>query len=148
MDKLKYVFLGFAAAFAAMFFFGAGLSYADKPAFCGSCHSMGHVYRTWQASQHKQFSCGDCHLPQNSLFYKLYVKGENGMRHTYHETLRDYPVTIAFTPSAKVIADGNCLRCHGSTVQQTHLSEPGQSCTTCHRGMVHGQGLEEGVSRR
>ena len=62
--------------------------------------------------------------------------------------LGDYPVTIAFTPSAKVIADGNCLRCHGSTVQLTHLSEPGQSCTTCHRGMVHGQGLEEGVSRR
>lgn len=146
MGAFKFFFIGVAAAFCAMLFFGAGLSYADKPTFCGSCHSMNLVYASWQQSNHKQFSCGDCHLPQNSLISKLYVKGENGMRHTFHETLRDYPVTIAFTAAAKTIADGNCLRCHASTVEETHLSEGEQSCSSCHRGVVHGQGLIRRVS--
>ncbi|EAX46321.1 hypothetical protein TcarDRAFT_0006 [Thermosinus carboxydivorans Nor1] len=89
-NSLKFVLLGFAGAAVAFLIAGAGLAYADKASFCGSCHSMQWVYSTWKESNHKQFTCGDCHLPQEALGAKLYVKAENGIRHTYHEVLRDY----------------------------------------------------------
>lgn len=127
-----------------MLMFGAGLSYADKPMFCGSCHSMQHVYATWHASSHQEFTCGDCHLPHDNIFYKYYVKGENGMRHTYHEVLRDYPDTIDTTAAANQIANKNCLRCHAYTVSNTALHYGDDDCTRCHRGLPHGRGSNEG----
>ncbi|MEG6584928.1 cytochrome c3 family protein [Dendrosporobacter sp. 1207_IL3150] len=143
-NALKLIFLGFCGAVIGMLLFGAGLSYADKPSFCGSCHSMQHVYNTWQVSSHQQFTCGDCHLPQDNIFSKLYVKGENGMRHTYHEVLRDYPNTIEFTETAEQIANKNCLRCHAYVVKNTFLSHGDTSCISCHRGLPHGRGGSEG----
>ena len=143
-NAIKLILLGIVAAVAGMGIFGAGFAYADKPSFCGSCHSMQHVYVTWQASNHKQFTCGDCHLPQDNIFAKLYTKGENGMRHTYHEVLRDYPDHIAFTQTARVIANKNCLRCHASTVEDTFMSAGGADCTKCHRTVPHRQILPAG----
>lgn len=142
-NALKLVLLGFAGAVLAMAVFGAGFAYADKPSFCGSCHSMEHVTLTWQASNHKQFTCGDCHLPQDSLVSKLYVKGENGMRHTYHEVLRDYPDTISFTAAAADIVNKNCLRCHASTVENTFMAGGGD-CRKCHRNLPHRQYVPTG----
>jgi cytochrome c nitrite reductase small subunit len=136
--------LGAAAAALGLVVAGAGLAYADKASFCGSCHSMQFVYQTWNASGHKQFTCGDCHLPQENLGYKLYVKGENGVRHVYHEVLRDYPENIKVTPMAKAIASQNCLRCHATTVENTFMSAGGQNCITCHKGIVHGQNVIKG----
>lgn len=143
-NALKLILLGVAAAVLGMAIFGAGFAYADNPSFCGSCHSMKHVALTWQTSNHKQFTCGDCHLPHDSLIYKLYVKGENGMRHTYHEVLRDYPDTIPFTATARKIANQNCLRCHASTVEDTFMSAGGADCTKCHRTIPHRQSQPDG----
>lgn len=142
--SLTLIIIGAAGALLGVFIAGAGLAYADKASFCGSCHSMQHVYATWAGSQHKQFTCGDCHLPQDSLAYKLYIKAENGMRHTYHETLRDYPDNIKITPEAKGIADQNCLRCHTTTVENTFMAAGGQTCIKCHRGLVHGKIVMKG----
>jgi cytochrome c nitrite reductase small subunit len=143
-NSIILILLGAFGALVGLFAFGAGLSYADKPQFCGSCHSMQHVYTTWQNSSHRQLSCGDCHLPQDNIIYKFYVKGENGMRHTYHETVRDYPNTIAFTETANKIANKNCLRCHAYTVKNTTLSHGDDDCTRCHRSFPHGRGSIEG----
>jgi len=142
--SIKLILIGFAGAVIGLLVFGAGLSYADKPSFCGSCHSMQHVYATWQQSSHQHFTCGDCHLPQDSLPAKLYVKGENGMRHTYHEVLRDYPDTIEFTAAAKQIANKNCLRCHAYVVGNTFMAEGSGDCIACHRSLIHGRGQVEG----
>lgn len=140
-----YIFsIGVLAALFGFFVFSAGLAYADKASFCGSCHSMQFVYQTWGESVHKQFTCGDCHLPQDSFAHKLYIKSENGIRHVYHETLRDYPENIKVTPTAKAIANQNCLRCHATTVENTFMAAGGQSCIKCHRGVVHGQNVVKG----
>lgn len=143
-NGLKLLGIGFIAASLAYLIAGAGLAYADKPSFCGSCHSMEWVYNTWAGSNHKQFTCGDCHLPQEALVAKLYVKAENGIRHTYHEVLRDYPEAIKLRGDAVGIVNKNCLRCHASTVGNTPLSVGGQSCIKCHRGIVHGQNMPRG----
>ncbi|MDD4601763.1 Cytochrome c-type protein NrfH [bioreactor metagenome] len=143
-NAIKLILLGVVAAVLGMGLFGAGFAYADNPRFCGSCHSMQHVTQTWQASNHKQFSCGDCHLPQDSLVAKLYTKGENGMRHTYHEVLRDYPDNIRFTENARVIANKNCLRCHASTVEDTFMVAGEPNCTKCHRTIPHRQSQPDG----
>lgn len=143
-NALKLILLGVVAAVLGMAIFGVGFAYADNPSFCGSCHSMKHVTLTWQTSNHKQFTCGDCHLPHDSLIYKLYIKGENGMRHTYHEVLRDYPDTIPFTTTARNIANQNCLRCHASTVEDTFMSAGGADCTKCHRTIPHRQSQPDG----
>lgn len=144
INTIRLVSLGFIAAITGMLFFATGLSYADKPTFCGSCHSMQHVYTTWQNSSHQHFTCGDCHLPQENIIAKLYVKGENGLRHTYHEVLRDYPDTISFTTTANGIANNNCLRCHAYVVAPTPLAAGERNCIHCHRNLIHGRGQIEG----
>lgn len=143
-NTVRLVILGFCGAVAGMLLFGAGLSYADSPAFCGSCHSMQHVSATWRESSHQHFTCGDCHLPQDSIAAKLYTKAENGMRHTYHEVLRDYPDTIVFTADAAAIANKNCLRCHAYVVGNTALAHGDGNCLSCHRGLPHGRGSSKG----
>ncbi len=143
---LTLVLIGVAGALIAGSIAGAGLAYADNASFCGSCHSMRYEYSTWAGSQHKQFTCGDCHLPQDSLARKLYVKTESGVRDVYHETLRDYPENIRMRPETKGITDNNCLRCHAATVENTFMAGGGESCIKCHRGIVHGRfAVKEGV---
>lgn len=143
-NAIKLILLGVVAAVVGMVSFGAGLAYADNPAFCGSCHSMKHVTLTWQASNHKQFSCGECHLPHDSLINKIYTKMYTGMRDTYHETLRDYPDTIPITQTGRNIAIKNCLRCHASTVEDTFMATGEADCIKCHRTVPHRQSQPDG----
>ncbi|WP_425060684.1 Cytochrome c nitrite reductase subunit NrfH [Sporomusa carbonis] len=141
LDKksLTLILLGMVAAFAGLAVAGGGMAYADNAAFCSSCHSMQRVAATWQVSNHRQFTCGDCHLPHDNIVHKMYVKSQTGMHDTYHEFLRDYPDTIKLTANARAIVDSNCLRCHAYTVGNTPLAAGGQQCTKCHRGMIHNQ---------
>ena len=145
---LAFIAAGIAIGFALMLLLAGGIAYGDRPSFCGSCHSMQKVYATWSHSNHKQFSCGDCHLPQNNLAYKLFVKAENGMRHSYHETLRDYPETIRLKPASQEILQANCRRCHASTIESTFMDNDGrQSCTQCHPGVAHEKTIFKGGIR-
>lgn len=146
-NSIMLVLFGALAAVIGLAIAGGGIAYADKPSFCSSCHSMKHVAVTWQMSNHRQFSCGDCHLPQENIVEKMLVKGQTGMHDTYHEFLRDYPDTIKVSSKGRTIIEGNCLRCHAYTVANTFMSTGGQSCTKCHRGMIHGQNMtKEGVT--
>lgn len=145
-NSLKLLLLGALAAVAAMAVAGGGIAYADKASFCSSCHSMQFAAATWQASNHRQFSCGDCHLPQENMVEKLIVKNQTGIHDTYHEFLRDYPDTIRLSAGGRAIVERNCLRCHAYTVANTAMAAGGQSCTKCHQGLIHNRlVVKEGV---
>lgn len=134
--KLALVVLVVAAVLAMAA--GAGYAYSDSPQFCGSfCHSMASSHETWLASNHKQFKCTECHLPQDNLVAKMIAKGQTGMSDTYHEVVRDYPENIRITEKGKAIVQDNCLRCHKSTVENTFMANGQDDCTRCHRGLVH-----------
>jgi cytochrome c nitrite reductase small subunit len=117
---------------------------AGKPVFCASCHSMKEVGALWQQSRHKQFACIECHLPDSNIAAQVAYKTKAGLNDLYHETLRSYPASIKISPEAKDIAEGNCLRCHFSTVENTFMAGQGGDCLKCHRGLVHGKGMETG----
>jgi len=34
---------------------------------CGSCHSMNFVRDQWRLSNHRQYTCTECHLPDTHL---------------------------------------------------------------------------------
>ena len=116
----------------------AGYAYSDSSEFCGAlCHSMDLSNTTWLESNHKQFKCTECHLPQDGMAKKLVAKGSTGISAVYHETLRDYPAYIEITAGGKAIAEENCLRCHQSTVEKTLMANGQGKCIKCHRGLVH-----------
>jgi cytochrome c nitrite reductase small subunit len=121
-----------------------GYHAAGVPSFCISCHSMKYVGSQWKQSQHKQFACIECHMPDSNIAERITYKAKAGMRDLYHETLRDYPASIRISSEGRQIAEGNCLRCHFSTVEKTLMASQGGQCLKCHHGLVHGTGLETG----
>jgi len=114
---------------------------------CGSCHSMEQVYKRWQVSPHKQFSCIDCHLPATHLPGKLAYKSRIGSHDLVYETMRIYPAAILLSAEGREIVIGNCVRCHSSTIEKTPMAGISVDCTRCHRYLVHGRGLEKGGIR-
>lgn len=143
-NGLKLLAIGFTIAVLGMVVTAGVYAYAESPSFCGSCHSMEYAYSSWQASNHKQIACTDCHLPNNNLASKLVAKIQTGISDVYHETIRDYPATIKVTAQGKQYLADNCLRCHRSTVENTKMMAGGQDCTKCHRGLVHGTNKSKG----
>lgn len=135
---------GFIVGAVLVFALVGGYHASGNPLVCGSCHSMDHVYGRWQASQHKQFACVECHLPDTNLAGKIFYKAKAGLNDLYHETFRIYPAAISISPEGAAIAGGNCLRCHFSTVQHTFMGNGGANCIKCHRFSVHQRGLEKG----
>ena len=134
---IRYGFAGAAIMLVFAVMMSASLAYVDQPQFCGSCHSMREVYATFAASNHKQFTCGDCHLPQQNIAVKLSAKTRSGISHVYHETLKDYPEPLVVSAEGKRILADNCRRCHSSTIQNTTMASSGKNCTDCHRSLVH-----------
>jgi cytochrome c nitrite reductase small subunit len=137
------VFIGIFIAVAG----AAGYHAAGSPAFCTACHSMKEVGGHWQRSRHKQFACIECHLPDGNIMVQVSYKTKAGLHDLYHETLRTYPAAIRITAEARDIAEGNCLRCHFSTVENTFMAPQGGECLACHRRLVHGPGQETGGIR-
>jgi cytochrome c nitrite reductase small subunit len=143
-NTLKLLCIGFAIAVAGMAFSAMTYAYAETPAFCGTCHSMEQSYMSWQASNHKQIACSECHLPGGSLAAKVAAKARTGINDVYHEVMRDYPAVIKVTAQGKEYLADNCLRCHASTVKNTAMAAGGQDCAKCHRGVVHGTNKSKG----
>ena len=133
---LKAIFFTLVAAMAASFIVGWTYSYSNSPRFCGSCHSMADSHASWQASNHKQFDCAECHLPNDGFTSKFIAKARTGIVDVYHETARDYPAAIQISAQGKTYVRDNCLRCHKSTVENTFMAD-GDDCTKCHRSLVH-----------
>ncbi len=121
-----------------------GYHLAGTPQFCAACHSMAQVHAGWQQSNHKQFACIECHLPDSNLVHQVGYKAAVGMRDLYYETLRSYPDAIKLTDGGRKIVNENCLRCHYSAVEKTNMASGGANCIQCHRNLVHGTSLAKG----
>ena len=96
----------------------------------------------WNLSMHKQFSCIECHLPAANAVERVAYKARAGMRDLFYEVSGNYPVFISLSGQGRAIVDGNCLRCHFSTVEPTAMISKGEQCVKCHRHLVHGKGTD------
>jgi cytochrome c nitrite reductase small subunit len=112
--------------------------------FCGSCHSMKGVHSQWQASNHQQFNCTECHLPDTHIAGKVVYKTRAGLNDLIHETARDYPARIGMSGEGRQIVNGNCVRCHVSTIAGTGMAANDADCLKCHRFLVHSRGENQG----
>jgi len=121
--------------------------YSGDARLCGSCHSMKFVHGQWERSNHHQFTCTACHLPDTHIVGKVIYKIRAGLNDLFHETMRDYPPGIHLSGEARSIAGGNCVRCHASTIAGTKMSSGNTDCLACHRHMVHGRGQDNGGIR-
>jgi len=144
LSPLKLLAVGFLAGAVLVALKVTVFHVSGHPRVCGACHSMDHVYSRWLESNHKQFACVQCHLPDTHLAGQVAYKIKAGLNDLYHETLRIYPAAIAISAEGREIANGNCLRCHFSTVQNTPMGAGGADCLKCHRFSVHRRGLEKG----
>lgn len=112
--------------------------------FCGSCHSMKTVHTRWGASNHRQFGCTECHLPDTHIAGKVVYKTRAGLNDLVHEAARAYQPNIGLSAGGRNILNGNCVRCHESVIGQTQMVQAGVDCLKCHRYLVHGRGQDEG----
>ena len=80
MNCWKLFLLGIVAGMMLLLVMGTGYQWAGTPGFCGSCHSMERVHRTWDASTHKQFACIECHLPNGNFAESFLSKAKAGLR--------------------------------------------------------------------
>lgn len=148
MNVWKVFLSGIVVGVVLLLLIGAGYQWAGTPGFCGACHSMERVHRTWQMSTHKQFDCIACHLPNRNFAESFAYKAKAGLRDVVDEFGRSYGVVTPVTPEAHRILQDNCLRCHSSTVANTRMGQPDAQCTKCHRDLVHGRGEPKGVGKQ
>jgi len=118
--------------------------HSGEARLCGSCHSMKPVRHEWNKSNHHQFACVECHLTDTHIAGKLAYKAKAGINDLIHETMRDYQVGIGLSPHARKIINGNCIRCHASTIAATPMAQGEADCLKCHRYLVHGRGEDQG----
>lgn len=147
MKCWKLFLVGVVSGVALLLAAGAGYHWAGTPGFCGTCHSMERVHRTWQHSNHRQFDCIECHLPHRSFAESFYYKAKAGLRDVSDEFGRDYGIVTPVSAEAARILQDNCFRCHSSTVSGTRMTQQETQCIQCHRNLVHGRGEPKGVSR-
>jgi cytochrome c nitrite reductase small subunit len=115
-----------------------GYHVSAEPGACITCHSMAGDGSAWLASNHKQFACVECHMPSSGAVTGVAYKVRAGLHDLWHETLRDYPASIVASQEVVKIAQGNCIRCHRSTVERVAgFAGEWPSCTGCHRRIAH-----------
>lgn len=108
--------------------------------FCASCHVMEPQYESFQHSAHSLAgnTCSDCHMP-HSLGYGALAKAFFGMK-DFIGVVRDHdPYKIHATDLMKDITHNNCLRCHGSMMEDVgdpHYNSD-RRCFDCHRNTPH-----------
>jgi cytochrome c nitrite reductase small subunit len=136
----RVLLLGVVLGFILMALCAWTYHYAGTSNFCGACHSMAGAVGQWKVSMHKQFKCIECHMPAAGISERVAYKAQAGMRDLFYEVSGNYPVFISLSGKGRVIVDGNCLRCHFSTVERTAMISEGEQCVKCHRYLVHGKG--------
>jgi cytochrome c nitrite reductase small subunit len=141
LAMLVGVCLGFSVS---TFDYAEGTSYlSNDPKACVNCHIMRDQFDSWQKSpHHAHATCNDCHVPNDSVLAKFYVKAEHGYRHSKGFTLQNFHEPIQITKESLTVVQDNCLRCHGELVSESAASHvhgsKGMDCTHCHAGIGHG----------
>ncbi len=132
--------------------------------FCTvNCHEMVDVYREWQASSHYNndsgvvAECADCHLPRG-LLPQLRAKIYHGIKDTLVHYLGDPDNLdrkhLAESAAAR-ISDASCMACHknlfpsvlprgGLLAHSRYQEGEEKKCVSCHRQIVHQQGIQLG----
>jgi cytochrome c nitrite reductase small subunit len=125
---------------AYTFHYAQGVSYlSDESETCVNCHVMREQFDSWNRSSHRAFAtCNDCHTPHD-FAGKWYVKGMNGLHHSWAFTTGDFPNNILIKESNSRVAQRNCVECHQAMVANIHLTRAGHelSCVSCHGNVGH-----------
>ncbi len=143
----KVLGLGVAAGLIIALLLAGTYHASGSPKFCAACHSMELVYTRWQQTNHKQFACIECHLPDTNIVGQVAYKTRAGLHDLAYETFRAYPAAILISTGSEDILKRNCVRCHYSTIQNTPMAQAGGNCLKCHRYLGHGRGPEKGGIR-
>lgn len=124
------------------FQYAEGLSYlSNDPKACVNCHVMREQYAGWlTGSHHGRATCNDCHIPHH-LPAKLWIKMENGWRHSIKFTFRSYEKPIRIRPANLERVEANCILCHELRLSRMpdHPVKVGDGtrCTECHVSIGH-----------
>ena len=122
-----------AAAAGAFLMLGppALLAKSESPEFCSSCHVMQAQYDSWfHEGAHRSIKCVDCHLPHQNILAHYVWKSIDGMKDVvvFHSGMT--PETITISDRGQNVLQGNCLRCHETTVWRITKD---RNCWECHR---------------
>lgn len=137
---LKYLIVLVALGITVLFGIKIPALGLDTPEFCAACHVMEPQYESYTHSAHRLAStCGDCHLP-HSLGYGAVEKAYTGMKDFAGVVRNKDPFEIHASHHAKGIIQANCVRCHGSIMQEVGdtSADDGRYCFDCHRNTPHG----------
>jgi len=128
--------------------------------FCGSCHEMDYVYKTWSKSTHATYhdehmraGCMDCHA-KPGLIGLLEAKFGNGSKSAFYHVLYMFkPKKERMKLYQKVIREHAhapheaCLKCHTDLKERAksmyvphHAKDDeirDEKCSKCHQFVVH-----------
>ena len=120
---------------------------SDNPKTCTNCHIMNEQYNSWSSSSHHaRATCNDCHVPQDSIINKYFIKAEHGYRHSKGFTFQDFHEPIQMKKSSRDVVIDNCVRCHEAMTHEIRLTgadspvgeSGGLDCIHCHASIAHG----------
>ncbi len=121
---------------------------SEEPETCINCHVMYPYFASWSKDSHaRDATCVDCHIPQDNIFSKYFVKGTDGLAHATYFSMRWEPQVIQIKSRGTRVVQENCIRCHLDLVDMVQLVEvtaataakgEGKLCWDCHRETPHG----------
>ncbi|MFP4072244.1 MAG: cytochrome c nitrite reductase small subunit [Desulfovibrionales bacterium] len=137
--RWRYALIGFLllAAVGAFVMLGPPglLARTETPEFCSSCHVMQSQYEAWfHEGAHRSAQCVDCHLPHDNVFMYYLWKSIDGMRDIIVFHSGTVPETIEISDHGQEVLQGNCVRCHETTVWRIDKE---RNCWDCHRRLSH-----------
>jgi len=143
LPALTFASFGVLAGIGGVTFdYAEGLSYlSTDPEACVNCHIMRPQYDGWQKASHRAAAtCADCHLPAR-FPHNFLAKAENGWSHSRAFTMQDFAEPIEITPKNADILNANCLRCHGTLLNEQSIAftEGAPRCLRCHAAVGHGE---------
>jgi cytochrome c nitrite reductase small subunit len=111
------------------------LAKSDTAGFCVSCHVMEAEYEAWfHSGAHRRATCADCHLPNHNLTAHYLWKAIDGFKDVVVFHSGKVPEQIILSSHGVKVLQGNCIRCHETTVM---MMDQQRICWKCHRGMTH-----------
>ncbi len=151
-EKWRLTVIILAGIFTGIFLLVVHISNAtsylsDEPETCINCHVMYPYFASWSKDSHgRDATCADCHVPQDNIFSKYYVKATDGLAHSAYFTFRWEPQVIQIKSRGINVVQENCIRCHIDLVDMVQLvavtgkvaeKDEGKLCWDCHRHTPH-----------
>ena len=132
---LAIALLGSATVLFVMFGPPKLLARSETPDFCASCHVMEAEYEAWfHEGAHRRVRCVDCHLPYDNIAAHYVWKSIDGMWDVAVFYSGRVPENIRASEHARRVIQGNCIRCHATTVE---MIDNNRRCWDCHRRLMH-----------